>query len=401
MNIIDNIKMAIDSIKSNKLRSFLTMIGIIIGINSVICIISLGRGGKEVIMGEFEKIGSSTVKLRVDFERASLKDYFKIEDIDHLKNKSQNIKYATAISMKAGHCENSDIKKEAYIIGATPDYKYIENTIMLYGRYFNENDLDNNKMICVIDEITAERLFGYSDVIGEKIFISSEINSKKLEVIGVSKAPMYMAAAPKEYMKAMITIPLTSYQYLYGKTKIDSVYIVSNEKETLETATQEAIKIITARHNNRDKEVYISEQMVKQIEQVNKVINIFSSFISAVAAISLVVGGIGVMNIMLVSVTERTREIGLRKAIGATTRSILFQFLSEAIIISFIGGVIGLLSGLIFAFLIGQTMSIKPVINIIDILLVLLFSSSVGVFFGIYPARKAAKLNPIDALRYE
>lgn len=127
MQISDNIKMALESIKSNKLRSFLTMLGIIIGISSVICIVSLGRGGREVIMGEFEKIGSSTVKIKVDMQRASNKDYFRIDDINYLKAKGENIKYATVINMKNGYCEHNDITKEAYVVGATPDYKYIEN----------------------------------------------------------------------------------------------------------------------------------------------------------------------------------------------------------------------------------------------------------------------------------
>lgn len=401
MKSADNIKMALESIKGNKLRSFLTMLGIIIGISSVISIVSIGRGGRDVIMGEFEKIGSSTMKIKVDMKRASIKDYFKIDDIKYIKEKSENIKYATALNMKNGFCEHNDIQREAYIVGATPDYKYIENTEILDGRYFNDNDVENSKMICLIDDVSAEKLFGYTDVVGEKIFIANKHTSKMIEIIGVTKLPSYMLAAPKEYLFAMITMPITSFESVYSKVKIDSLYIVSSEKDKLDEATNEALNILTGRHNNRDKKIYIGENMMKQIEQVNKVINIFNSFISAVAAISLVVGGIGVMNIMLVSVTERTREIGLRKAIGATTKSIMFQFLTEAVIISLIGGIIGLIIGILAAFIIGNIMHITPSITIIHVVLALAFSSSVGIFFGIYPAKKAANLNPIDALRYE
>lgn len=401
MQINDNIKMALESIKSNKLRSFLTMLGIIIGISSVVCIISLGRGGREVIMGEFEKIGSSTVKIRVDLQRASNKDYFRIDDIKHIKGKGENIKYATVLNMKNGYCEHNNISREAYVVGATPDYKYIENADILEGRYFNDNDVYNSKAVCIIDTLTAEKLFGYQNVIGEKIFITSKSTSKKVDIIGVTKSPPYMAAAPKEYIRAMITMPITTFEEIYGKVNIDSIYIIADKKDNLEEATSEAINIITGRHNNREKEIYISEKMVKQIDQVNRVINIFNSFISAVAAISLIVGGIGVMNIMLVSVTERTREIGLRKAIGATTKSIMIQFLTEAVIISLIGGMIGLIIGISVAYIVGATMKITPSITFLHMLLALIFSSSVGIFFGIYPAKKASNLNPIDALRYE
>lgn len=210
-----------------------------------------------------------------------------------------------------------------------------------------------------------------------------------------------MAAAPKEYIRAMVTIPITTFEDIYGKSNLDSIYIIADKKENLEESTSEAINIITGRHNNREKEIYMSEKMVKQIEQVNRVINIFNSFISAVAAISLIVGGIGVMNIMLVSVTERTREIRLRKAIGATTKSIMLQFLTEAVIISLIGGIMGLIIGITVAFAVGATMNITPSITFLHMILALIFSSTVGIFFGIYPAKKAAKLNPIDALRYE
>lgn len=176
---------------------------------------------------------------------------------------------------------------------------------------------------------------------------------------------------------------------------------MADTKENIELAGNSAINVLKSRHNNRDREVYTAESLMKQLDQVNEVLGIFTGFISAVAAISLLVGGIGVMNIMLVSVTERTREIGIRKAIGATTNTILLQFLTESVIISLLGGIIGMILGIVAAYGLGSFAGITPVLSITSIIAVIIFSSSVGIFFGIYPARKAAKLDPIEALRYE
>jgi len=177
--------------------------------------------------------------------------------------------------------------------------------------------------------------------------------------------------------------------------------IASKDQDKGEEAATKAINILEIRHNNRGRDLYKGENILKQLDQINKVVDIFTAFIGAVAAISLLVGGIGVMNIMLVSVTERTREIGIRKAIGATTNTILLQFLAEAIIISLLGGVIGMILGIGAAYIIGSFVNITPILSLQSILGVILFSSAVGIFFGIYPARKAAKLDPIEALRYE
>jgi putative ABC transport system permease protein len=176
---------------------------------------------------------------------------------------------------------------------------------------------------------------------------------------------------------------------------------MSDSKDNTESAGNAALNMLINRHGNRDREVYKADNLLKQIDQINRVLGIFTAFIGAVAAISLLVGGIGVMNIMLVSVTERTREIGIRKAIGARTGNILSQFLTESVIISCFGGIIGLLLGVAGAYLIGSFAGITPSVSPGVVILAILFSSAVGIFFGIYPARKAARLDPIEALRYE
>jgi putative ABC transport system permease protein len=201
---------------------------------------------------------------------------------------------------------------------------------------------------------------------------------------------------------AFISTPILFYQQLFPTDyKIDSAYIIADKKENLETAGFGAKSIIESRHNNRGKDIYSLENTLKQLDQVNKVLSIFTAFISAVAAISLLVGGIGVMNIMLVSVTERTREIGLRMAIGATGSNIRNQFLIEALVLCLLGGIAGVLTGIAGSSIISGVFGWPTSVTILSVLLSVGFSAVIGIFFGFYPANKAANMDPIEALRYE
>ncbi len=401
MTLLENFKMALDSIRSNKMRSFLTMLGIIIGISSVITILSLGAGGKNTITGEFEKIGASTLSIKIDSQKASNSDYFTLEDVRTLTERGSSIKYVSPGVNKQGNATSQSKAKRAVITGGSVDLKYIQNTEILYGRFFNEREYAEGKPVIVIDEIAAKDLFGYKDVVGKSINLGNRNSSKKVEIIGVSKSSDLMFGG-NENMPVFVMTPITFLMQLYPNDfVIDNITISATSKEKIEQAGNEALNILESRHGNRGREVYKAENLMKQLDQINQVMDIFTAFIGAVAAISLLVGGIGVMNIMLVSVTERTREIGIRKAIGATTNAILLQFLTESVIISLVGGIIGMILGIVGASVIGSFAKITPSVSFKDVIMVIIFSSAVGIFFGIYPARKAAKLNPIDALRYE
>lgn len=401
MTLLENFKMALDSIRSNKMRSFLTMLGIIIGISSVITILALGAGGKNTITGEFEKIGASTLSLKIDPQKASNSDYFTLEDVKYLSERGTSIKYVSPVVNKQGTATSQSKSKRAAITGGAVDLKYIQNTEILYGRYFNEREYLEGKPVIIIDEIAAKDLFGYIDVVGKSINLGNRTSSKKVEIIGVSKSSDLMFGG-NENMPVFVSTPITFLMQLYPNDfVIDNITISATSKEKIEQAGNEALNILESRHGNRGREVYKAESLMKQLDEINQVMDIFTAFIGAVAAISLLVGGIGVMNIMLVSVTERTREIGIRKAIGATTNAILLQFLTESVIISLLGGIIGMILGIVGASVIGSFAKITPSVSFKDVIMVIIFSSAVGIFFGIYPARKAAKLNPIDALRYE
>ncbi|MCM8710708.1 ABC transporter permease [Clostridium sp. SYSU_GA19001] len=394
--------MAIESIKANKMRSFLTMLGIIIGISSVITIVSLGQGGQNTITGEFEKIGAATVNVSVDTSKAEQNDYITYKDIEQIKQKVDTVKYITPTVTKNGVAISETKNKRASITGANTDIFPIQNVEMLYGRTFNEREYVEGKPVIVIDEYAARELFGYTDVVGKSIKIGSRQSPVKATIVGVYKLDMGGFAFDVSQMPVIAYAPSTFVETVYsGEAPIDRLTLMAVNKDSTDAAGNGAKNILESRHNSRGKGKYKVENALKQLDQINKVLGIFTAFIGAVAAISLIVGGIGVMNIMLVSVTERTREIGIRKAIGATTSAILLQFLTESVIISVIGGIIGMIAGITGAYFIGSFANITPSLSAGVIIGAILFSSAVGIFFGIYPARKAANLDPIEALRYE
>lgn len=403
MNIFENIKMALESIKANKMRAFLTMLGIIIGISSVIAIMSLGQGGQNTITGEFEKLGAASVNVTVDSTKAQSTDYITLEDVKQIKDKIDTVKYVSPANQTMSTATTEKLSKNTVIKGGTTDLFYINDVEILYGRYFNEKEYQQGAAVAVVDDFTANAIFGYSDVVGETLKVTVGTLSKKVTIIGVEKGISLgnFGGGGKNGRPGQMTVPITFMKSLQSDFTIKSITVMADSKDNNESAGNGAISLLENRHNNRGKEVYTASNALNVLDQINNVLGIFTAFISAVAAISLLVGGIGVMNIMLVSVTERTREIGIRKAIGATTGTILIQFLIESVIISLIGGMLGMTIGLAGAFALGSLVGITPAVTLTSVLGAILFSSAVGIFFGIYPARRAARLDPIDALRYE
>lgn len=403
MNVFESVKSALSSIRANKMRAFLTMLGIIIGISSVITIVSLGQGGQSTITSEFEKLGSASVTVKVSGSEAQSTDYITLEDVKQIKQKLESIKYASPSYQLQGAVVSEKRSKNAFMRGGSPDLSYINNTEIIFGRYFNEKEYEQGIAVGIIDENDALTLFGYSDVVGESIKIGQGTLMKKMTIVGVEKGISSPFGNGRNSGKPIIvTAPITFLSTLQSNEfKVSSMTVVATSQENSEAVGNGTIKMLEARHNNRGKEIYSADNALAMLEQINSVLGIFTAFISAVAAISLLVGGIGVMNIMLVSVTERTREIGIRKAVGATTTVIMMQFLIESVILSSIGGIIGMILGIVGAEIIGVFAGIEPIISWTSIIGSILFSSAVGVFFGIYPAKKAAELDPIDALRYE
>lgn len=401
MSIFESVRMALNSIRANKMRAFLTMLGIIIGISSVITIVSLGNGGQTAINDEFQKLGASSVNIRVDSAKAQDTDYITLQDVKQIKEKVDIVEYASPSVSLQGTAVANEQSKRVMISSGSPDMAYINNTEIVYGRFFNEREYEEGSAVGIIDSTSASQLYGYEDVVGQTMQVGQGSIRKKITIIGVEKGISSPFGAMKN-QPVMLKVPFTLIDSLQtNPVKINTITIMSSSKDNSGDAGNAALNILESRHNNRGNEIYSAQNTLNMLDQINSVIGIFTAFISAVAAISLIVGGIGVMNIMLVSVTERTREIGIRKAIGATTTRILLQFLVESVIISLIGGIIGMLLGIAGAQIIGNFAGIDPVLSVGSVVGAILFSSAVGIFFGIYPARKAANLDPIDALRYE
>jgi len=411
MNILESFKMAISSILSNKMRSFLTMLGIIIGISSVITIVSLGNGGKNYIADQFAKMGSNTVTLNVDTSKVEqTSDYFTLDDVKQIKDRVDTVKYVSPTVSERGKAITDTKTSTANITGVNTDYSMISNVEIVYGRFLNDREVEEGKAVAVIDQTSAIALFGNDNVVGKSFKLGPVASSKSATVVGVSKASSMFGGSSGggrpsrsgDSTPTLVTVPVTFLQTLYPiDFNISTLSITSTNQANSVQTGNDALKIVQAKHDNKTTDLYKATNSASMLASINQVLGIFTTFLSAVASISLLVGGIGVMNIMLVSVTERTKEIGIRKAIGATTNAILFQFLTESVILSLIGGLIGMTLGIVSAQIIGSFANIVPSVSIIVVLEVILFSSAVGVFFGIYPARKAAKLNPIDALRYE
>ncbi len=405
--LFESLKMAWTSLMVNKLRAFLTMLGIIVGISSVITVVSLGEGGKNEVLGEFNKIGASTVAVRVLRQNAGDSDYIRPEDVQAIRDRLDSVRYASARAQRFGTATVEDLRKSAVLFGIDDQYTNIADMEILYGRNFTETEHSEGRAAALVDVTSAVALFGREDVVGEELSVGSNSSRLRVRIVGVTPAMGSGLLAGSfgsfaEDFPVFVYIPFQTVLRIYpGSARLSEITIMSVDPEGAEEAGAAVVRFLQSRHGNADRDVYRAETLLDVLDQFNRILGIITAFISAVAGISLLVGGIGVMNIMLVSVTERTREIGIRKAIGATSGDILVQFITESMILTMIGGIIGVAFGLAMAFGIGSLAGIVPVLGFGAIALAVLFSTAVGLFFGIYPARKAARLNPIDALRYE
>ncbi|NLJ88190.1 MAG: FtsX-like permease family protein [Epulopiscium sp.] len=403
MNFLESLKSALRNLTSNKMRSFLTMLGIIIGIGSVIMITSIGAGSQAAITSEFDKLGVGLLQIRMkSWDNVKTRDLLTLDDVELIK-KHPEVKNATpyieawGISIKL---KNPKEEKSGYIIGANEEYRFITSPDMLYGRFIIESDCKAKSKVAVIDEVLAEKVFGRKDVIGESITVNIWRGNFKFTVIGVTKnANAALESMMGDQMPSSIIVPIQTVNDMFFIDYLDYIFVTVKNSDTMQQTAIELNKMLEIKHRNED--VYYISSFAEELEMVNQVLGIITAFISFVAGISLFVGGIGVMNIMLVTVTERTREIGIRKSLGARNKDIKKQFLIEAVILTVIGGIMGIIFGFLGGMAVGSMMKITPRVSFFSILVTVGVSSIVGIIAGVYPANKAAKLDPIEALRYE
>ena len=401
------IKMAVQNIRANKGRSFLTMLGIIIGIASVIAIVSIGEGTKNQMNSEISDIGGGQIYISCSSDAMSEEEWILPEDVEAVRE----LKNVEGVSISESYDGETVTGKGTFSLMVTaegPDAKMINNAIMKYGNYFGEQELEEAKNVCVISDTDSKGLFGTDDVVGMSLDITCYDMTKSFRIMGVTtqKENGTFVSYTYDGMPVSVNIPYTAMNELVGN--MDFFYSMTVQVDTRvdsQTVADQIIHLLEKRHQSAGEDYFQVENFQDVMKTLNQMLGMVTAFISFVAGISLLVGGIGVMNIMLVSVTERTREIGIRKALGAKTSSIMLQFLAEAAILTVIGGIIGIILGIAGAYGIcsvisaGMGMAISPGITLPVILVATLFSCAVGVFFGIYPARKAAKLSPIEALR--
>lgn len=412
MSIKENIRIAVFSIKTNMMRSLLTMLGIIIGVASVIAVITVGDGGRDYIVGMIRNMGSSAIALTVNTKIAADDDYFTDRDIEAIK-KLDGVQYASMQSMVM--CQINVNEQTGFLmgIGCNTDMQMLMQTPCLYGRYFTEEEYANGKNVGVIDAGSAVQLFGKKDVVGEYIHCKNNDVTVPMKIIGVVDImasvglntddmmnSLSSMTGGMQVMSCMVLMPATTTANLGGTPNhYDTLNITCNDESRLDGIGAAALNYVRSLHGNYDKDCYAVTNYATYIDLLDTVINVFTIFIAAVSAISLLVGGIGVMNIMLVSITERTREIGIRKSLGAKTDTILFQFLTESVILCLIGGSIGLLLGVASAAMVSYIMKVPLAVKFSTVAIAIGFSSAIGIVFGVYPARRAAKMPPIEALR--
>ncbi len=402
--IWEYIKIALMNIRSNRGRSILTMLGIIIGIASVIMVISTGNGVRGEVNSELEGIVGGQIAFYVDSTRKDTTVTFSQADFDAIQEQIPHVKGVTPTFGTWGTAEGPKGDFDIRMSGGTTGLQYTSSDPIIKGKYFTQNDYDSAANTCIITEGSAVALFGTSDVIGMSFDATFWGVTQELRVVGIRKdnaSSLINTGYGVVTIQAEVPLTFMANKLGYYIDEIEQFYVIAEAPEYSTEIASKVMALLESRHNVRGENQIMTESFADYTAQFDTILGFITIFISFVAAISLLVGGIGVMNIMLVSVTERTREIGIRKALGARTGSVLLQFLAEAGIITLLGGIIGIILGILGAMGICSIAGVTAQISAGVVLAASLFSCGIGIFFGIYPARKAAKLSPIEALRHE
>lgn len=388
MNFWQVIKLAIAGISSNKMRSLLTMLGVIIGVATVIVLVSLGQGATANVTGRIQGLGSNlvTVTIRQNQTPVSLsyeevmkwKERPGVADVSPVISGSVSVKYGNK-------------KYDTSLEGTNPEYEQVRNFPVQQGRFIIPMDLTFRQKIVLLGSEVSKELFGSFSPIGQNI----KINGVNFKVVGLLQEKGSASFGSND---DKVMIPLTTAERLLQSKGIRSVYVQASGPDTVNNVVTQLDNLLYRKVKNVD--AYRISNQVEMLSTVNEVTGMLTMMLGGIAGISLFVGGIGIMNIMLVTVTERTREIGIRKAIGAKRKDILRQFLIEAIVVSSAGGIIGVIVGIGLSSIIGSMMSMATAVSISVVGIAFGFAVMVGIVFGMYPANKAAKLNPIEALRF-
>ena len=414
MGLLESLRLSFEGLRSNKMRAVLTMLGIIIGIAAVIGILTVGDGLSGSITGTMSSFGASniTISLRQrdqDTPAPTSEDLITMEMLEEMRSRyGYEIAHISLTqSVGSGQAKDGRLYANVSVSGVNSEYFDANETDLTAGRFLQDRDMDGQRMVCVVSDKLVNNLF-YGDTdaaLGSEISVEYLQDMHRFRIIGVyryEQSAFMLSTASEQDLSTSVYIPLTTAKALTNSEDgFSSLTVQANPDYDGAVVAQELQSFLSRYYRRNENYSIFALSMDSMIESVNDVMDTLSVAISVIAAISLLVGGIGVMNIMLVSVTERTREIGTRKALGATNGNIRLQFVVESAMICLVGGIIGIVLGAAMGY-IGSSLLNAPTLPGLDSILIAVgFSLAVGIFFGYYPANKAAKMDPIEALRYE
>jgi len=404
--ILQSLKIALESLWANKMRSVLSMLGIVIGVGAVIAIVSVGTGSTQSVTSSISDLGSNMIsisassgKFRAGQASTSSQDKFSLELADYMAEFCPSVKSVIPVKQVSGRLIVGDTSVDATMIGTNVDYTEVNNYQVEQGRFVSSQDEEKRTQVMVLGSGLAEDLFEEANPIGQKVKINYEGRIYMFEVIGLMQEKGNTIAGQ---LDDQAYIPLSLAMDKMTNSDYVSSYIAqADSSEKASNAVSELENFMVKFLDDEDQEQFRIISQDELLETVSNVTGTMSMMLGGIAAISLLVGGIGIMNIMLVSVTERTREIGIRKALGARNKHILSQFLMESLSLSSFGGVIGIGFGWVAAYFLSQYGQWPLMISTLSVGLAFGFALFIGIFFGLYPAMKAARMNPVEALRYE
>ncbi len=403
LSILESLANAFHGLLANKLRSILTMLGVIIGVGAIITTTSIGEGAKADITDRIKTLGANILAVRPGQSMfrgrgsADARRTLTVDDLNMLRTRGKSFRYATPEISSRAQVKYLNKNTNTTIVGTSPEYLVTANFQIENGMFFSENHIIYRRKVCVLGKTVVDNLFGNRDPVGKTV----KIKNVSFHVLGVMKEK---GASGWRNPDDQVFIPYsTAMKRIFGNEFLSSISVQANSDKELDEAEAEVTEIIRKQHkipSNKEPDFHVRNQ-AEFMEMFEASGQTFTNMILGIAVVSLLVGGIGIMNIMLVSVTERTKEIGLRKAVGAQRLDILVQFLVESTTLSLIGGIVGVGVGIGGALLVPSIWEWRTVISPVYGILSFIVSALVGVFFGAYPAWKAAKLHPIDALRHE